>query len=296
MNGLPPPGMMPPGPMGQQPPAMSSAPLPINQVPPQTQPGQEPPLPPDVFDLTAGKYDLVVQAGPSYTTRREETAAALTDAIRSFPQGASALLPLLLDTLDVPGIDKIKAHIEQLAAQSANSPEQMKQQAEAQKLMAENAALKNQLALEKAQAAADKQIAAMQKQVAAAQAELDSQQAALKVQQTEAQSAMEKAMGGLEQQKLAIEQQNADTARIKADADLISAKTAAAPLGITETSESPDLAKLISAAIKEAMSLMPAPVFTMRPQPMRRTLVRDPKTGLALHSIDEPIPDGTTVN
>src|SRR5689334_8261911 len=178
MNGVPPPGMpMPMNPQAPQP-APAAAPLPMNAPPMQAPPpGQEPPIPPQIFDLASGKYDLVVQAGPSFTTRREETSAALTDAIRSQPQFAGALLPLLLDTLDIPGIDKIKAHIEQLSQQHANGPEQQKAQADAQRMQAENLALKNDNALMKAQQAADKQIAGIHQQMADAKAGLDKQQA-----------------------------------------------------------------------------------------------------------------------
>src|SRR4051812_3017872 len=41
-----------------------------------------------VYDITAGKYDLTVAAGPSYTTRREEVTAILTDVMRSVPDSA----------------------------------------------------------------------------------------------------------------------------------------------------------------------------------------------------------------
>jgi hypothetical protein len=179
-----------------------------------------------VFDLTAGKYDLVVQAGPSFTTRREETSAALTDAIRGNPQFAGVLLPLLLDTLDVPGIDKIKAHIEQIQQQNAGGPQAQKAQADMMRLQAENAALKQELALAHAQHDATKQIATMQQNMEAAKGAMERTQA-------DAASQLKDAMNGLEQQKMAIERQNANTDRIKADAALLSAiasfKTAITP-------------------------------------------------------------------
>jgi hypothetical protein len=43
-----------------------------------------------VFDLTVGKYDLVVTAGPSYTTQREEAASQMIELIRAYPAGGPA--------------------------------------------------------------------------------------------------------------------------------------------------------------------------------------------------------------
>lgn len=128
--------------------------LPLRGMPgPQDQmdavsPGQEATPAPEVFDLTAGKYDLVVQAGPSFTTRREETAAALTEAMRGNPQFASVLGPLLLKTLDVPGIEEITKKIEALAAQSApQDPAKVKMAEMAAQLEADKQKAQNDLIL-----------------------------------------------------------------------------------------------------------------------------------------------------
>lgn len=56
-----------------------------------------------IYDLTAGKYDLAVESGPSFTTQREEANQALTELIRAFPQAAPALAGLVLKTFDFPG-------------------------------------------------------------------------------------------------------------------------------------------------------------------------------------------------
>lgn len=112
----PKPPLMPGMPMQQPMPGMPPG------MPPQSGPGmaepQQPEISPEVFDLTAGKYDLVVQAGPSFTTRREETAAVLTDIIRAMPPAASVLAPTLFKVLDVPGIEEIQEKLAQVAEQS----------------------------------------------------------------------------------------------------------------------------------------------------------------------------------
>ena len=65
-----------------------------------------------VYDLTTGKYDVVVKAGPNYTTQREETRAELVELIRGIPQAGPALLPMYLRASDWPGADEAADKIE----------------------------------------------------------------------------------------------------------------------------------------------------------------------------------------
>lgn len=60
-----------------------------------------------VFDLTIGKYDLTVDTGPSFTTRREEAAAQMTELLRVYPAAAPIIGDLLAKNLDWPGADEI---------------------------------------------------------------------------------------------------------------------------------------------------------------------------------------------
>ncbi|MEI9890937.1 MAG: hypothetical protein WDN45_10490 [Caulobacteraceae bacterium] len=48
-----------------------------------------------VYDLSVGKYDLTVEAGPSFTTRREEAANQMIQLIQAFPAAAPVLGDLL---------------------------------------------------------------------------------------------------------------------------------------------------------------------------------------------------------
>lgn len=54
-----------------------------------------------------GKYDVRVQAGPSYTTQREETAQQLADMIQAQPNLAPVLGPMWVRMRDMPEADKI---------------------------------------------------------------------------------------------------------------------------------------------------------------------------------------------
>lgn len=93
--------------------------VPVNQ-PVMAQPGEKPDQPPQyqkaqehvegmtqIFDLTVGKYDVVVNAGPSFTTRREETAEQMMEFIRVFPQSAPLIGDLLAKNLDWPGAEQV---------------------------------------------------------------------------------------------------------------------------------------------------------------------------------------------
>jgi hypothetical protein len=61
----------------------------------------------NIYDLTTGRYDVVVEAGPSFNTKREEAAVQMTEFIRSYPQGAPLMADLLAKNLDWPGAEDI---------------------------------------------------------------------------------------------------------------------------------------------------------------------------------------------
>jgi hypothetical protein len=77
------------------------------------------PVPPQqdfagVFDLSAGKYDLTVTAGPSFTTRREEAATQMIELMRAYPAAAPVIGDLLAKNLDWPGADEIAKRLQML--------------------------------------------------------------------------------------------------------------------------------------------------------------------------------------
>lgn len=112
-----------------------------------------------IFDLTTGKYDVTVAAGPSFTSRREESAEQMMEFIRVFPQAAPIIGDLLAKNLDWPGSDEVAARLKAMLPQQINGglpPEvqqqqqQMQQQLQqvgqqAQQLAQENQQLKQQV-------------------------------------------------------------------------------------------------------------------------------------------------------
>lgn len=67
-----------------------------------------------MHDLSAGKYDLTVTSGPSFTTRREEAAYQMTEMMRALPASAPILGKHLAKNLDWPGADEIAEELEQM--------------------------------------------------------------------------------------------------------------------------------------------------------------------------------------
>ena len=61
----------------------------------------------NVYDLTAGKYDVVVESGPSYGTKRQEAANQMIEFSRVNPAAAGLISDLIAKNLDWPGADEI---------------------------------------------------------------------------------------------------------------------------------------------------------------------------------------------
>jgi len=61
----------------------------------------------NVYDLTAGKYDVVVDIGPGYTTKRQEAASQMIEYSRVNPAASGMIGDLIAKNLDWPGADEI---------------------------------------------------------------------------------------------------------------------------------------------------------------------------------------------
>ena len=60
-----------------------------------------------VYNLTVGQYDVVVESGPSYATKRQEAAAGMKDILQGNPAIWSIGGHLLVKNLDWPGADEL---------------------------------------------------------------------------------------------------------------------------------------------------------------------------------------------
>jgi hypothetical protein len=67
-----------------------------------------------VFDITAGKYDLTVAAGPSFTSRREEAAWQMESLIQKVPDAGMLIGDIYAEALDWPMASKIAERLKLL--------------------------------------------------------------------------------------------------------------------------------------------------------------------------------------
>lgn len=128
-----------------------------------------------VYDLTAGKYDVTCEAGPSFTTQREEAAAQMMQFIQSYPNAGPVIGDLLAKNLDWPGADDIADRLKALlppAAQGVNPQlQQLQQQLQQMDQQAHQAV--GQLQQELQQMKADKAIEAEKLRLEGFKAETD---------------------------------------------------------------------------------------------------------------------------
>lgn len=68
-----------------------------------------------INDLSVGEYDLISVAGPSYESKRQETAASMLDFIQFVPQAASIIGPRLAAVMDWPNAQEIAEELKKLA-------------------------------------------------------------------------------------------------------------------------------------------------------------------------------------
>lgn len=231
---------------------------------------------PEIYNIGMGKYDVAVKAGPSYTTRRQETAAEMMDLIKAYPPVAPIIGDLLVKNLDWRGADEMAKRLKAMLPPTASGgpPPELQQMIEEGKkligqLQQENQTLEQQNA-----------VAEAQKKIADAQHQLELQEKDLKIQELEAEKKLSDMISSHE-----------DNTRAKQPAN---GSQAGVALNMPETMAAP-IAEAVSQAIVQALSQLPPLQVNMPPaQRMRRTPVRDPKTNLILHTIDEPMngPEG----
>lgn len=67
-----------------------------------------------IYDIRKGKYDVVVSAGPSYATKRQEAVNTMLDLVTADPQILGAIGDLLVGNMDWEGAPEIAARLKKL--------------------------------------------------------------------------------------------------------------------------------------------------------------------------------------
>lgn len=110
-----------------------------------------------LYDVAAGKYDVVADAGLSYSTRREEARESLMVFMQAMPQQASLISDLFAKYQDWPGAEEIERRFRrQLIAQGVVEPKEGEEppappQQDANVLLAQAEMVKAQAAAERVQ-------------------------------------------------------------------------------------------------------------------------------------------------
>ncbi len=76
-----------------------------------------------IYDLTSGRYDLTVSAGPSFASLRQEAASQMIELIRAYPDAAPVIGDLLVKNLDWPGADEIAERLSKAMGQASEGEE-----------------------------------------------------------------------------------------------------------------------------------------------------------------------------
>lgn len=71
--------------------------------------GQDPNTP--QYDLSIGKYDVVVETGPSFATKRQEAASSMIEMTKAFPQMAQVAGDLVIGAMDWPGAKEMQERV-----------------------------------------------------------------------------------------------------------------------------------------------------------------------------------------
>lgn len=176
-----------------------------------------------MHDLETGKYDVVVKAGPSFTTRREEAVFYMTEAVRSAPATAPVLIPKIAEMSDWPGADDIAEELKALMnPNSEQLPPEVQQMIEAGKAQIDQLTKENE---QLKAGAAEKE----------ARIRLDAEKLDLESEKMRLEREIESEKVKLEAQKVATSQYEAMTGRMGAEVEVFRArKEAATPISVPQ--------------------------------------------------------------
>lgn len=74
-----------------------------------------------IFDISVGRYDVSVTAGPSVATRRQEAVESMLQLINSYPNAMPLIGDLLVKNMDWPGAEEIAARLKAMVPMQALS-------------------------------------------------------------------------------------------------------------------------------------------------------------------------------
>lgn len=156
-------------------------------------------------DVTVGAYDVTLDAGPSYSTKRQEARDGMTEFIRAFPDSAPIIGDLVAKAQDWPNADEIGERLQAvlpppikklLDDKKRETDPQAAQEQDPQQMQAQQAAQQAQQAQQMQMAAgmAELQAKVEKAQADAAKAKEDARRAKAEADKAEAEAATAKAV------------------------------------------------------------------------------------------------------
>ncbi len=130
-----------------------------------------------INDISAGRFDVTIKAGPSYQTQRMEAADSLMQFVQAMPAAGGVIMDLIAKNMDWPGANEIAERLRKVLPPGILSQKEMMEDSEGeeppQPTPAEQAAMEMaQLQSQAEQAKAQAEIAAAQAKTAEAQAKI----------------------------------------------------------------------------------------------------------------------------
>lgn len=77
-----------------------------------------------LYDLTTGRYDVVVRTGPSYTTQRQEAADSMMAFVKVIPNQAPLIADLVVKNMDWPGSEELSNRLRKTVPPELLEPEE----------------------------------------------------------------------------------------------------------------------------------------------------------------------------
>ena len=104
-----------------------------------------------VFDLKVGRYDVVINVGPTVQTKRKEAVLQLTETMKVVPpEMAAAMAPTLIRNIDMPGSGELAKQAEKVLPPNLQTQDEDAQQPIPPQVQAEIQALQQQAEATKA--------------------------------------------------------------------------------------------------------------------------------------------------
>lgn len=84
-------------------------------------------LDPESINICAGKYDVVLDSGPSFQTQRQEAQDALMSIMQTNPELMQVIGDKVVENMDVPGSTEIAARIKKMIPKELLTPEELEE-------------------------------------------------------------------------------------------------------------------------------------------------------------------------